>query len=910
MMAEGFGNIDGEAALWKEPSPFEILGKDITTNLIFEDFIEFSNDSKPIDTRLSANARESILATLDPFFNEEPPIRAAVFRPILTEGATLVSTTGVYLPAFTGGGGNTTSFHFQIDDPVSAGRAFSETFEDDRFGLDLIYTESDTSTRFGELDDFFMFLIPDVDFDDDGFYPLIPTALFNGIASEAQTSTSQVETINKDKNAKFAVTFQQHFITDDPNIIIGPALAKYNRMASDRTIPTMEVFRSDKPYSIFDNKIRSGDVQTTGSISVNENTRQVTSSAVALVGQPTFRNVAFAYNDEIVLAINNQPQTNKTFFINFVSAADRVIVNQIVTPNLFALTAFEDRINITVTNPDDEEVIIQATLGSDVQTKNLQPFDGNPLNTNNFATFSFEDLTPETSYTIFIQGLPIVNSEKVASAPAAFGATTTPPRTGRPNLTINTRNVIGLGSDNTSFNIGNTENDDVDMFISRTPNPDENNNEFSISMTPNQTIVRTYQELFGELSGQGEEKTIYARAKSETKQISLQRQLDYTSSYRLREPVDLTQTIDDTSITNLWRSPNAFNATLRVQLFEDNELVDTFQQTVGANSETEVTFSGLTPDTDYELKAQIFSGFAFLFDSSIREITFKTLKELTATPTIEITGVTENTVSFDLTNNDSETAQVFYGRQLPTSIFETIASGETASKTQILLEPGTDYTMLAFARVQGKEDSEVAEEPFRTLTDFADQWELVGVQQVGEPQLEHDETLLTTPTPLPPQCPTDEQDALAFLNNAIPANTRRIGHIVRATAFAQTGTCTTYYFAAIKSPPAEPQPKYTVRARVTSNVPNVLSEWTVGSTSSTQTLTTSYTTLITGVSEGVSYSIEVPDTITTAQGQWKFVRFFVNGNPRLIEQNPISGLVVANTDIEAEYEVVFEAVME
>jgi hypothetical protein len=743
-----------------------------------------------------------------------------------------------------------------------------------------------------------MFLIPDVDIDDDGFYPLIPSGRFNGIASAAQTSTSQVETINKDKNAKFAVTFQQHFITDDPNIIIGTALAKYNRMATDRTIPSLQVFRSDKPYSIFDNKIRSGDIQTTGGLSIDANTREATLTALAIVGQPAFRNVALAYNNEIVLAFNNQTSVESYFFINFVSAAERVIVNQLATPNLFALTAFEDRIVITVTNPDSEQVTIQATLGSDVQTKNLQQFDGNPLNLNNFATFSFENLTPETSYTIFIQALPIVGSEKVASSPAAFAAKTTPPRTGRPNLTINTFNVIGLGSDNSSFNIGNTENDDVEMYISRSPNPDESNNEIVIQMTPNQTIVRSYFDLFGELSPQGEETTIYARAKSATKQISLQRQLDYTSAYRLREPVDLTQTITDTSITNLWRSPNAFNATLRVQLFEDNELVDTFQQTVGANSETEVTFSGLTPDTDYELKAQTFSGFAFLFDSSVREITFKTLKELTATPTIEITGVTENSVSFDLTNNDSETAQVFFGRQLPTSIFETIASGETASKTQILLEPGTDYTMLAFARVQGKEDSEVAEAPFRTLAPFADEWELVGVQQVGQPALPHDESISSTPSPIPADCPIDEQEALAFLNNAIAATSRRVGHVVRVTrlkGLPSLSSCTTYYFAAIKAV------KYNVRARVTTSVPNVSAQWTVGSTSSTQTLTTSYTTLIGNVSEGVSYSIQVPQTITTSSGQWQFVRFFVNGNPRPLGDNLISGLVVSNTDIEAEY---------
>jgi hypothetical protein len=278
ILAEGFGNIDGEASLWKEPSAFEILGKDITTNLIIEEFVEVSETSKTISTRLNADGQLNVLATLDSTITPNPPIQAAVMQPI-TNTATLVSASGVYLPAFTGGGGNTTSFHFQIDDPVSAGRAFSDTFDDPRFGLDLVYTEPDTSARFGELDDFFIYLIPDVDIDDDGFYPLIPSADLNDIKDESLSLTNIVDTINKDKNAKFAVTFQQHFVTDDPNIIIGAAFAKYNRLFSSTTLPAKKIYRSSKPYSIFDNNVRATDTLVGGGFSVNTTTRKLTVSA-------------------------------------------------------------------------------------------------------------------------------------------------------------------------------------------------------------------------------------------------------------------------------------------------------------------------------------------------------------------------------------------------------------------------------------------------------------------------------------------------------------------------------------------------------------------------------------------------------------------------------------------------------
>ena len=321
IMAEGFGNIDGESALFKEPSPFEILGKDITTNLIIEEYVSVSRESKNVNTRLKPNAVKSVLSTLDNSITSLPPVRAAVMTPRVLP-LTLVSTNGVYLPAFTGGGGNTTSFHFQIDDPISAGRAFSDTFEDPELGLDLIYTEPDTSTRFGELDEFLITLIPDVDIEDDGFYPLLPSGF--QLENVALTETDIIETIDKDKNAKFAVTFQQHFVTDERDIIIGSGLAKYNRLFTDTAIPQLKIYRSAIPYSIYDNKIRANDVLTTGSVSIDENTRKLSVEAVLPFGQPELKYVAIAFDNEIALAFNDFG-VNEEYFINFEFVAGKQI---------------------------------------------------------------------------------------------------------------------------------------------------------------------------------------------------------------------------------------------------------------------------------------------------------------------------------------------------------------------------------------------------------------------------------------------------------------------------------------------------------------------------------------------------------------------------------------------------------
>jgi hypothetical protein len=249
-----------------------------------------------------------------------------------------------------------------------------------------------------------------------------------------------------------------------------------------------------------------------------------------------------------------------------------------------------------------------------------------------------------------------------------------------------------------------------------------------------------------------------------------------------------------------------------------------------------------------------------------------------------------------------------YGFADPLNNSASVATGVTISRTITGLTRGFEFLLQVQATASGKNPSELAEESFTTLNAFADEWELVGQRniQAGDPLLDHDETLSSTPSPIPTTCPVDEQEALTFLENAIDATTRRIGHVVRVTRIALSPgrACIEYYFAAVGVN------KHNVRARLITSIGNVTADFTIGNTSGSIGLTPTYQTIATNVSNGVIFSIQVPQTVTFDNSQYGFVRWRVNGNFRPIGDRLISGSIVSATDLEAEYEVEILQVIE
>jgi hypothetical protein len=700
LMAEGFGNIDGETSLWKEPSAFEIQGKDITTNIIIEEFVEVSRLSKNVNTRLTEDAQKSLIATLDSGITAEPPVQGAVMRPELAV-ETAVSTNGLYLPVLTGGGGNTTSFHIHIPDPIRAGRAFSETLPDANIGEDIIYTyqEDDFLGDFGELRDFRFYLVSDVTFEDDGFYPLIDSDDVAAFESAALTERNIIDKIDKDKNAKFAVTFQQHFVTDDKDIIIGPALAKYNRLFTDKTLPNKQIYASDKPFSIFDDKVRAGDSVIGSAWSVNVQERKLTFTAT------TGNHIALTYNGEIIVAINNFQAGTHDLFINFVSEAERTLVNQLETPALTSSTVTGDTIQVVITNTDEESVELEVSVLGDVQTETVA--EGGS------ATFTFTGLTPNTPFNVVAKALPIAPSEKSASSSGIYRLTTTILPTVVPIFSENSVELQAGDRYDAKYNVTNNNNFAVEVFAR------VNGFEYSIGTLAANTIntltVNLSDEdqfIFGDISY-----TIDMRFRTTEFANNWFSQRTAQSTLlisQLETPTFVSSSATDTTTTWVWKNNSNRTVQMKIDLFAKLTGINVFIQSltgaVGSGLNRTQTFTGLDPQTDYFTRATALqTGFRTESELSPESPVRTTLQPTTAQPSFTLDDRTTSRLDFTFTNNDSSNVDIYWNTTgNPTQSDNvlpnvgTTAPNNTASAFIANLQPEQVVTIFWRAQAAGK----------------------------------------------------------------------------------------------------------------------------------------------------------------------------------------------------------------
>lgn len=136
--------------------------------------------------------------------------------------------------------------------------------------------------------------------------------------------------------------------------------------------------------------------------------------------------------------------------------------------------------------------------------------------------------------------------------------------------------------------------------------------------------------------------------------------------------------------------------------YELNDINPTeYDIVVAKDSFQDVTLSGLSSNTSYTL-------YAFAVETGqnpsdvIGQLT-STATETTSDPTISSVTTTTDSVTFNLTNNDSTNATVFYG--LDTTNPQTTASvnaGQTVSRTISSLASNTSYTLRARAQATNK----------------------------------------------------------------------------------------------------------------------------------------------------------------------------------------------------------------
>lgn len=317
-VSENFANIEAEYALRRSSDPYTITGKSVTTNLINEEFVEFSESQRSESSILINAGKELILGLFSNTTVNENPIRTGVFVPNLT---TWNDEYAIRMPVEATGNGNALNFHVYFDHPNIAGKTYFDI--DDEVFTDYLnplpYTDSN-----GRLEDFGLFFTEDVIYTDSGEYPLIT----NIDLYKTGNLTNEFSTfpLDLDSNAAFAFTLAFSFVSDD-NIGIGEKLAKDNYLIQSlQSESDIDIYTSTKPYGQFDQVPRSYDTDNTANITY---TYSFTNRKIDITPTIDVEHIAIVKDGEILLWTNKSISagTTHTIYINFISELVNVAID-------------------------------------------------------------------------------------------------------------------------------------------------------------------------------------------------------------------------------------------------------------------------------------------------------------------------------------------------------------------------------------------------------------------------------------------------------------------------------------------------------------------------------------------------------------------------------------------------------
>lgn len=292
-LSKSFANIDVETSVSRENSAFQITGKSIITNTHTKEYIEFSEESKTIDSYLGVTARRIAVNIFDYSATYNRPIFDGEIKPTI--------------PKFFGGDydgksihtnvfpiqSNTIGWNVKFNHPTIAGY----TLDGNKRGV-IEYKRS-INDIVQDLIDYDLQLGTESSFDDSGTvrdYPLVTsnTGLIDLGAIQ----------VTLDPNCILAHSHNIHVVTDSPDkIILNGNFGFFNNLVKELDSANLDVYVSNGIWDVFTpefKKIRANDtIYSAGTISYNHVTRQLT------VTHPnTVDNIAIVKGDDIILALN------------------------------------------------------------------------------------------------------------------------------------------------------------------------------------------------------------------------------------------------------------------------------------------------------------------------------------------------------------------------------------------------------------------------------------------------------------------------------------------------------------------------------------------------------------------------------------------------------------------------------
>jgi len=185
-----------------------------------------------------------------------------------------------------------------------------------------------------------------------------------------------------------------------------------------------------------------------------------------------------------------------------------------------------------------------------------------------------------------------------------------------------------------------------------------------------------------------------------------------------RPKITVTGTTENSVTFNI-KNEDSSEATIKYEIGDDTP--DASSLVVSGEGNTgPITLSNLNADTPYTIYATAQASGETL--SPVDEEDFRTdappPPPQTAEPGITVTGTTENSVTFFITNNDDDPVEVNYSINTspPITGFIPSVTNFTSPITRTGLSPDSPYTITVTAQASGKTLSEPATEPFSTDT--------------------------------------------------------------------------------------------------------------------------------------------------------------------------------------------------
>ena len=284
-LTENFANIKAEESISKDPSPYTITGKKMTTNMVEENYIVFDTKKEPNDTLLTTRGIEAIKGTFDTQPDESKKIEYGVFKGPQDEP--------IHMALMGNGTAQTSLYHVHFMRPIIAGWQLDEV-EGVKIKQPVVYTGAAPTFN---LDNFRLYFSNGGSITDEGDYPVIDET--QEIQDNALTREI-VRPIDLGLNDAFAYTLVLSSIVTDNNIIVGD---KFNELLALHNVNprSFEIYEGQRPFIQGQQSIRDTDTLLFGGEFVHDKVNQ----RIDVTADEPFDYWAITHNEEIVIAGNN-----------------------------------------------------------------------------------------------------------------------------------------------------------------------------------------------------------------------------------------------------------------------------------------------------------------------------------------------------------------------------------------------------------------------------------------------------------------------------------------------------------------------------------------------------------------------------------------------------------------------------